>query len=123
MKGKELFHKVEQKLPNKVPAYPASGKAPTHLYVKILSNTDKFWYKKGEIYKVSNKIFWGFFTSGPSFAAHVNRDGTPQSGISLAACEILLPGTVLVIKPPVPEYTLEDLEKKVGHKFTLKIDV
>ena len=118
-KSTVLFTKVQQDLPAVVPPYPKKGSAPEFLYVQITSKLTKGWYNVDEVYRVSNVLFWGFNSSEPCFSAFINEKGMPESGIPIDACIILSPGTKLDF--PLPEYTMQELEKKVGHKFTLKI--
>ena len=110
--------------PERVPALPKRG-TPTKIFVKIFFKRPKAvsaWYKNGEIYRVFNKVYWGFYTGGAHLVSSFNKKGYPEYGIALEDCEILNPGDYIKVKPVTPEYTLEDLEKKVGHKFTLKIN-
>lgn len=111
--------------PDRVPRFKGRG-TPTQIFVKIFvkrPTAATSWYKNDEIYRVYNKLYWGFSSGGPHFVVQLDKQGNPEYGIALEHCDILAPGTPLEVKLPMPEYTLEDLEKKVGHKFTLKIDV
>ena len=107
--------------PEQVPPLPKKG-TPVQIFVRISEGVTLgrlTWYKAGEIYRVFNKLYWGFYSGNPHFVAQLSKAGNAEYGIGLGDCEILKPGEL--ITRPIPEYTLEDLEKKVGHEFTLKI--
>ena len=78
--------------------------------VKITGDNPILWYKKGEIHEVGNYISFDWHDGEPHFE---KEEG--YFGIALKDCEIISPA-------PLPEYTMDELVAKVGHKFTLKIE-
>ncbi len=120
MKTKEeILSMLDQSLPSAVPKLPNKG-TPNLIYVQITTESEAFWYKKNEVYRVFNKLFWGFYRGGPHFSAFLNSKKYPEYGIGLDHCMVLDPGTIL--EPKIPEYTLEELVEKLGHSFKLKLD-
>jgi hypothetical protein len=81
MKTKEeILELFDMNLPDKVPRKPKSGTSQ-YIYVQI-TKSDRTWYAPGEVYKVANKLFWGFYTGGPHFAAHTAKGRQPSYGIA-----------------------------------------
>ena len=76
--------------------------------IQVKITTSRNWYKKGQIHEVGNYVTFDFAGNDPCF-----EKGQGTYGIHVSDCEILIP-------VPLPEYTIDELIKKVGHKFILK---
>lgn len=76
--------------------------------IKVKVTKSDGWYKKGEIHTVHNHVSFTF-SNGPAF-----EKGNGSMGISCIDC------IVLNEREEIPEYTIEELQNKVGHEFKIK---
>ena len=81
-------------------------KAQEKIFVKTICTNN--WYKKGEIHEVGNYVTFDYCGNDPCF----EKSGGSH-GINVSDCEIFESN-------PLPQYTMDDLIKKVGHEFILK---
>jgi hypothetical protein len=80
--------------------------------IKVEITRTANWYKKGEIHEVFNYLTFTFARKRPMF-----EKDNGLYGIDIAHCKVITP------EPEIPEYTLDELSKMVGHKFKLKVKV
>lgn len=80
------------------------------LKVTISKETSGTWYKKGESYEVSNFITFDYYGGKACF-----RTIPYKGGIEVSKCKLEKIPEIFV-----KEYTVKELESKLGHKFILK---
>lgn len=79
--------------------------------IKVKITKTAYWYKEGDVHEVGNyvRFDWGSEDREAPFF----EKGSGTYGIDCRHCEIL------PLDYEIPEYTMEQLFDKVGHKFKI----
>jgi len=77
------------------------------IFVVVTSKEERFWHREGEIHEVINKISFDYGDG----SAHFEKPNG-YCGISLDDCRVLK-------ERPIKEYTIEQLQEKLGEEFKI----
>lgn len=79
--------------------------------VRIINETAPCWYKVGQIHEVNNYITFDYSLDDTKAFFEKSKG---YYGILVSDCVILNP------EKEIPEYTMDELYEKIGHKFKIK---
>ncbi len=77
------------------------------IFVIVTSKEKEYWHRYGDVHEVINKISFDYGDGSAHFEKHKGH-----RGISLDDCRVLK-------EKPIKEYTIEQLQEKLGEEFKI----